>query len=41
MSKLKNLANMELNPKGISIVDVGSYVGAHAGPGILSIFCVR
>ena len=41
MSKLKDLATLELNPNGISIVDVGSCVGAHAGPGILSIFCVR
>lgn len=41
MNKLKDIATIELNPNGISIVDVGSCVGAHAGPGILSIFCVR
>lgn len=41
MSKLKDLATLELKPNGISIVDVGSCVGAHVGPGILSIFCVR
>ena len=41
MIKLKDIASSELTPKDILIADVGSCVGAHAGPGILGIFCVR
>ena len=41
MNKLKDLATEVLNPKEILITDVGSCVGAHAGPGIMGIFCVK
>lgn len=41
MNKLKDLAAEVLNPKSIIITDVGSCVGAHAGPGIMGVFCVR
>lgn len=42
MIKLKDIVSSELTHKEeILITDVGSCVGAHAGPGILAIFCVR
>lgn len=41
MNKLKDLATEVLNPKDILVTDVGSCVGAHAGPGIMGIFCVK
>lgn len=41
MNKLRDLANEVLNPKNILITDVGSSVGAHAGPGIMGMFCVK
>ncbi|WP_250674916.1 DegV family protein [Paraclostridium ghonii] len=41
MLKLKDIASEELIPEDILITEVGSCVGAHAGPGILGVFCVR
>ena len=41
MNKLKELANETLNPKEILVTDVGSCIGAHAGPGVMGIFCIK
>ncbi|WP_373598148.1 DegV family protein [Paraclostridium bifermentans] len=41
MSKLRDMAICELETDDVLVTDVGSCVGAHAGPGILGIFCVK
>ena len=39
--KLKESVQKELNPKDIVIVDVGTSIGTHAGPGVMGIFYIK
>ncbi|MGE4283501.1 MAG: DegV family protein, partial [Clostridia bacterium] len=39
--EIKEAIETEFHPKGFIITEVGSVIGAHAGPGILGIFFIR
>lgn len=39
--KLKEMIQKEINPKDIVILDVGTSIGTHAGPGVMGIFYMK
>jgi DegV family protein with EDD domain len=41
LEKLKEMIQKEINPKDIVILDVGTSIGTHAGPGVMGIFYMK
>lgn len=41
LEKLKEIIQKEINPKDIVVVDVGTSIGTHAGPGVMGIFYIK
>ncbi|MDK2801478.1 MAG: fatty acid kinase fatty acid binding subunit [Clostridiales bacterium] len=41
LEELKQAIEQEFHPKGFTISEVGSVIGAHAGPGIIGVFFMR
>ena len=41
LEKLKEIIQKEINPKDIVVVDVGTSIGTHAGPGVMGIFYMK
>jgi DegV family protein with EDD domain len=41
LEKLKEVIQKEINPKDIVVVDVGTSIGTHAGPGVMGIFYMK